>query len=264
MAGLTIDSSGNLYGTTNSGGSGQFGFGGTVFELSPPSQPGGTWSETILYSFGASREDASGPQASVIFDAQGNPYGTTIAVGELGPGAVFQLMPPSEPGGAWTENILHAFGSVPRDGATPQSALTLAPSGVLLGTTEEGGVNYGVVFALAPPSGPGGSWQYGLPYTFTGRLDGGNPQSRLTLLPGKNPIIYGTTRRGGAFDEGTVYQLVPPLPGGSWTEAPVYSFSGGNDGGHPESGVVVYSYALFGTTTEGGSHGFGTAFRLSR
>lgn len=68
---LTFDKSGNLIGATGAGGAyGQ----GAIFELTPN---GGSWSETVLYSFGASSSDGYAPQGSLIFDAQGNIYGVT-------------------------------------------------------------------------------------------------------------------------------------------------------------------------------------------
>lgn len=269
MASLITDSAGDLYGTTGEGGTHEM---GTAFELSPPSQ-GGAWTETILYNFGAFQGDASGPSASLIFDSAGNLYGTTVAGGNVFPGrgAVFELSPPSQSGGAWTETILHSFGSIQNDGLNPMAAVTVTPSGALLGTASAGGLkNNGTVFALSPPSSTDGSWQYSVPIRFSGGLNGWQPESRITLLPGKNPLLYATTFRGGSFDQGVVYQLVPPAPGGSWSEIPVYNFTGGSDGGRPQGGVIVHGPALYGTTTQGGTKncfiqpGCGTVFRLSQ
>ncbi len=270
LAGLVFDAEGNPYGTTGFGGAHGL---GTAFELSLPSQPGGVWTETILYAFGAFPGDAVGPAAPLVCDPVGNLYGTTAAGGTGGPGegTAFELLPPSRPGGPWTEAILHSFGSLPNDGANPMAAVTLTPSGALLGTASAGGLkNSGIVFALAPPSSPGGPWQYGVPVHFAGGLNGLQPESRIILVPGKNPLLYGTTLRGGSFDQGVVYQLIPPTPGGSWSEIPVYNFTGGSDGGRPQGGVIVHGPALYGTTTQGGTKncfiqpGCGTVFRLSQ
>ncbi len=266
MAGLIIDAQGNLYGTTSTGGSGMFGF-GTAFELSPPTQ-NASWSETVLYNFGSFQDDGSLPEAPLISDSSGNLYGTASFGGtESNNGTVFQLAPPQQPGGPWTETILHDFGSVPNDGTSPTAGLTITPSGALLGMTPGGGPPlhpFGVIFALAPPSSPGGDWGYVLAYIFTGSLDGGIPQGSLTLLFGKSPVLYGTTSLGGLFGEGIVFQLTPPGPGGTWVETPLYNFTGGNDGARPESGLLLHNYALYGTTLKGGVHGLGTAYRLSR
>jgi len=266
MAGLVIDNAGNLYGTTIEGGSGTFGFGGTAFELSPPSQPGGPWNETIIYNFGSFATDGYDPHSPLIFDSSGNLYGTTEAGGTFTTGTVYQLSPPSQSGAEWTETILHSFGSIPNDGRDSTTGLTLTPSGALLGTTQAGGIDYGVVFALSPPSTPGGPWHYGLPYIFRGFPDSTQPQSSLTLIPGKAPALYGTTYGGGVYDKGTVFRLTPPTePGGGWTETLVYTFTGGSDGGSPSGGVLLQGYALYGTTALGGSlEDCGTAFRLSQ
>ena len=81
FAGLLQDAVGNLYGTTLTGGAGQggSGSGGTVFELAPPAQSGGPWTEAVLYSFCsvAACADGSNPYAGLIQDAAGNFYGTT-------------------------------------------------------------------------------------------------------------------------------------------------------------------------------------------
>src|SRR5208282_5317816 len=100
-AGLFMDASGNLYGTTAGGGAwGK----GTAFELSPPSAAGGGWTESILWDFG-NGTDGVGPYAGLIMDNGGNLYGTTKCGGTYGysvphcPGTVFELMPPATSGG---------------------------------------------------------------------------------------------------------------------------------------------------------------------
>ena len=96
--GLVMDSSGNLYGTTAYGGTGncvllgtKVGC-GTVYELSPPQQQGGAWTETILYSFQGGN-DGYFPWGNLVFDKKGNLYGTTIGGGAYGGGTAFEITP---------------------------------------------------------------------------------------------------------------------------------------------------------------------------
>jgi uncharacterized repeat protein (TIGR03803 family) len=109
-SGLVFDGSGNLYGTTQDGGSGTACSGrcGTVFELSPAG--GGAWTYTILYNFKGGN-DGFYPFAGVILDAQGNLYGTTSAGGAADRGTAFELT-----SGTWTKTILHSFHVNTKDG----------------------------------------------------------------------------------------------------------------------------------------------------
>lgn len=141
-AGPVADSSGNLYGTTFSGGDENCGYGsgcGTVFKVAPD----GT--ETVLYAFSDSGNNA-GPMAPVILDKAGNLYGTTAGVTGGAAGTVFKLAP------SGTETVLATFDG--SDGGTPLSGLIADTKGHLYGTTEEGGsgcfndVGCGVVFEI--------------------------------------------------------------------------------------------------------------------
>lgn len=148
--GVVQDSNGDLYGTTQSGGSAGY---GTVFQLSPPSAPGGNWTETILYNFaGTPAGDGSQPNSVPVLGPGGVLYGTTFDGGTTGHGAIYEVLPPSSPGGNWTEVILYSF-SGGADGWAP-NGVALGPDGNLYGTTEIGGVskggirNQGTVFQL--------------------------------------------------------------------------------------------------------------------
>lgn len=153
-AGLVLAPSGIFYGTASGGGRDQF---GTVFALSPPTQMGGAWTETVLHSF-TLLSDGGNPGGSLILDASGNLYGTTAVGGNYscnagfndGCGVVFKLAPPAQQGGGWKETVLHAFtgGS---DGIQPESALISGKFGLLYGTTEAGGASgAGTVFGVVP------------------------------------------------------------------------------------------------------------------
>lgn len=132
----TLDSSGNIYGTTESGGIGQCQGGGcgTVFELSPPAHRGGTWKETLLHVF-TGAADGGAPLSTLIIDATGNLYGTTVDGGAHLKGAAFELI---RSGGKWNERVLHSFGAG-GDGQYPGSGLAFGKGGALYGTTPFGG-----------------------------------------------------------------------------------------------------------------------------
>jgi uncharacterized repeat protein (TIGR03803 family) len=135
--GLIFDASGNLYGTTSSGGAGG---GGTVFKLTPSA---GSFTFSLLFSF----TGGGGPAASLTMDAAGNIYGTTTNDGAFGQGSVFKLTPS---GGGFTLTSLHDFtGGV--DGGRPFSNVVFDAAGNLYGTTSQGGANSaGVVFEITP------------------------------------------------------------------------------------------------------------------
>jgi uncharacterized repeat protein (TIGR03803 family) len=145
QAGLVLDAAGNLYGTTQGGGT----YGdGIAFELTPAG--GGNWAEKVLYSFCAQPKcaDGAGPFADLIVDATGNLYGTTGNGGTYGYGTVFELSPTA--GGGWTEQVLNSFGNG-TDGYGPAAGLLFDASGNLYGTTYDGGLyNEGTVFELSP------------------------------------------------------------------------------------------------------------------
>lgn len=140
-AGMVVDAAGNLYGTTLQGGtSGN----GTVFELMP--HPGGSWSESVLYSFQGGADGAQ-PYGGVTLDASGNLYGTTFGAQD-NLGTVYKLTPSS--GGHWTKTILHSF-TGGEDGRYPQAGVILDSSGNLYGATFRGGAwDRGVAFEITP------------------------------------------------------------------------------------------------------------------
>jgi uncharacterized repeat protein (TIGR03803 family) len=98
---------------------------------------GSSWKETVLHSFGAFEGDGINPESTLVFDAAGNLYGTTYAGGANGYGTVFELI--AEPGGGWTESVLHSFNLSSTDGANPYVGVILDANGNLFGTTGYGG-----------------------------------------------------------------------------------------------------------------------------
>jgi uncharacterized repeat protein (TIGR03803 family) len=247
VAGVILDTSGNLYGTTSAGGTVCENGCGAVFELTPPSIQGGAWTESILHFFQVS--DGALPMAPLIFDQIGNLYGTTYLGGTFQVGTVFELSPPSVQGGVWTETVLHSFNN--KAGNFPQAGLTLAANGVFYGTTSAGGTGRaGLVFGLEPTSTPGSSLRYIVLHNFGGS-DGGVPVAGVTL--GGASTLYGTTRAGPAG--GIVFQM--SFAHGTWTETVLYTL-----GGLPEAGVTLYKGALYGTTSEGGFKNEGVVYKL--
>jgi len=278
--GLVIGKSGVLYGTAEVGGSfgSPLGFAGVVFSMTPPSTPGGSWTETVLHGFTGS--DGAFPFGGVAIGHGGVLYGTTNIGGDFscsadsqGCGTVFSLTPPVAPGGSWTETVLYSFTGSP-DGAGPGAGIVIGSGGVLYGTTFGGGAGSpcsggcGGVFSLMPPASPGGQWSEAVLHSFAG-TDGANPDASVVLSSGG--VIYGTTHAGGTDGGGTVYSLTPPAsPGGPWTGADLYNFglSRGysKHGSNPYAGVVIgKAGVLYGTTTVGGERGgggYGTVFEL--
>jgi hypothetical protein len=129
--GVVFDKAGKLYGaTTDGGGECPPAQCGIVFQLAPPAKKGDPWTETVLHVFkGNAAGDGNTPVGSVIIDSSGNLYGTTGYGGtgtcellgeKVGCGTVYELSPPAEKGGAWTETVLYSF---------PTAKLWLRPNG---------------------------------------------------------------------------------------------------------------------------------------
>jgi uncharacterized repeat protein (TIGR03803 family) len=251
---------GVFYGVTQDGGAtGR----GTVFSLSPPAQPGGDWTETILYSFRAV-PDAAFPSSELALDADGNLYGNALQGGVNNLGAVYRLAPPAVPGGRWTESVIHSFNGT--DGTLPIGRLIFDDEGALYGTTSGGGAREGgTVFRIDPPAVPGDPWTQEVLFAFSGGRDGGSPDAGVTM--DRQGRLFGVTENGGNGvpipSGGVVFVLEPPgEPGGVWTETVLHAF-GGNDGFRPIAPLLLRNGTIYGTTAQGGAFGTGTAFSLS-
>jgi uncharacterized repeat protein (TIGR03803 family) len=256
--GLIFDATGNLYAASASGGA--FGDWGTVYELSPREH--GEWKQEVLHSFNFNGIDGYYPFGSVVFDASGNLYGTTLVGGEQGLGIVYQLKPNRR--GGWTETILHSFVADGVDGIEPYSGLTIDSAGNLYGTTVAGGsVGAGTVFDVSP-DGQGG-WTERVVYAFGSQNNDGYSPIGDDLIFDSAHNLYGTTQYGGVYGGGTVFQLTPQQNGG-WTEQVLYSFcaqTNCTDGAYPVSTLVFDAQGnLYGTTTSGGSYSSGAMFKL--
>ncbi len=193
--GLTADSDGVLYGTTEAGGAHDH---GTAFSLAPPS-PGGDWTEKVLWSFSGPPGDGDGP-GPVLIGPRGVLYGVTPDGGAYFNGTAFSLIPSAQ-GTSWTEKVLRNFRSFAAD---PVGPVVLDGSGQIYGVAQEGGRHgLGFVFRLTPPSSPGGDWGVAILHDFSG-TDGSKPQP---LFHGPRGVLYGATFGGGSQNYGTVFSL---------------------------------------------------------
>jgi uncharacterized repeat protein (TIGR03803 family) len=250
---LIADSVGNLYGTTQFGGSSAtpetLGY-GTVFEVSA------TGTEAVLHSFAGPPTDGSQPYAGLVRDAAGNLYGTTAYGGAYDYGTVFEVA------ASGAETILHSF-TGGKDEAQPLGNLLLDSSGNLYGTAAgEFTGQFGTVFRLAP------SGKIMELYTFAGTPnDGSFPRSGL--IHDGAAGLYGTTEGGGLYLSGTVFELNKAGP-----DTILYNFTGESDGGGPAANLIHDAAGnLYGTTIEGGNtpagcdfdtyFGCGTVFKVT-
>jgi len=197
---LTSDAAGNLFGTTNFGGTPACSC-GVVFELSRSSS--GSWKETILHSFTGGKDGAI-PQ-SLVFDSSGNLYGAAERGGITnncfaGCGVVFKLTRGSH--NVWRETVLHKFDGV--NGLEP-SGLTFDNSGTkLYGSAYSSAVGVGLIFDLVPDD----NWAETVAYEFSGSfVNGAEPVGPLVLDSAGN--VYGTTILGGSNDVGVVFEVTP-------------------------------------------------------
>jgi uncharacterized repeat protein (TIGR03803 family) len=258
-AAMTLDAHGNLYGTTQAGGSGSCSC-GTVFELSRSAH--GVWTETTLYTFAGGADGSNPRYANLIFDAAGNLYGVTEFGGTALGGTVFELSP--QAGGGWTESVLYAFAGGASDGANPFGGLVFDTAGNLYGSASSGGSSQcggggcGGVFELSPQ--PGGGWKEQMLYFFQNGSDGINPTSLLIIDPTGN--LYGMTQFGGSAGCGTVFKLSPGT-GGTWSEKTLHEFTGEPDGCLPFLNMLRVGGNLYGVTEAGGAKGDGAIFQIT-
>jgi uncharacterized repeat protein (TIGR03803 family) len=129
--------------------------------------------------------------------------------------------------------------------------------GIFFGTTTAGGASgAGTVFAVSAAG------KEVVLYAFAGGKDGSNPQAGLAMDASGN--LYGTNSAGGANNNGTVFKLTHPTKGSKWIETILYNFGTGSDGAVPLAAVKFDKAGnLYGTTSAGGSYGYGTIFELT-
>jgi len=204
---------------------------------------------SVVHNF-TGGSDGGGPLNGLTSDGAGDLYGTTSSGGTTNHGVVFRL---NQEG---VETVLYNFkdGS---DGAYPQGALIRDKAGNFYGTTLGGGTaGTGTVFGITPKG------VERVLYSFAGGTDGADPEAGLAFDATGN--LYGTTTAGGANGTGTVFKLTVPEKGAKWKETVLYSFGSAPDGATPVAGVTFDKAGnLYGTTSAGGTYGYGTIFQLT-
>jgi hypothetical protein len=282
-----IDARGDLYGTTRSGGTGraclyESSGCGTVFELQPPSQPSGSWKESILHSFLGTPTDGAVPTSSLV--PRGNSlYGTTELGGAsarcpyiTGCGTIYKIAL-SDSGSS--ERLVYSFSvsDSQNDGALPGQILD-GGNGKLYGVTAYGGgggtgmkceveVNgpYGCGTLYSIPFNGGKKMHDTILHAFTGTPDGQQPNS---ISGNAASGFYGLTQYGGSavcntqFGCGTIFAIA--RSGSKWNESLLHSFVG-SDGAYPNGPVLLIGSHLYATASVGGSAPCecGTLFQLT-
>jgi uncharacterized repeat protein (TIGR03803 family) len=245
VAGVTLDSAGNVYGTTENGGSDHA---GTIFEISPNGSGG--YTQKTIHSF--KQSDGGYPMGNVIIDSVGNLYTLTGIGGTIGEGTLVELSPKT--GGGWTETVLYNFSDI------PGPYLTVDASGNFYGIAGGGNNNQGVIWKISPTAE--GTYTEQVLYdicTETACAIGTGPVNVVLDAAGN---IYGTNYAGGAYTYGTAFELSPSV-GGGYTATVLHNFGNGTDGEQPDGRLLLSGGVLYGATTYGGKHGGGTIFQVT-
>jgi uncharacterized repeat protein (TIGR03803 family) len=239
-AGL-INVNGTLYGTTQDGGGNG---GGTVFSITT------SGAKTVLHSFTGAPDDGAYPEGGLT-NVNGTLYGTTQGGGANHDGTVFTITT------SGAETVLYSFKGYPDDGEGPGRSL-IDVGGTLYGTTVRGGSHCkngpfghgcGTVFAITT------SGTETMLYSFKGHPDGQFPGGALVNVGG---TFYGTTFRGGKYDDGAAFKIMK-----SGNETLLYSFVNASDGQGP-GGLINVNDTLYGTALDrGGIGNGGTVFSIT-
>jgi len=260
QAALSIDSSGNIFGTTQSGGKYN---NGTIFEFTPS---GKTWKYKLIHSFDSTDGGAYYPYGGITQGADGYYYGTTEYGGyAYNAGTIYRMF--LEKSGWSVQNVFYFLEG--GDGIYPLTSLTIDPTGNLYGTTYAGGSGEacgggcGTVYKMT--LGKTNKYTQSVIYSFQGSYkDGINPYYGADLAIDASGNLYGTTQTGGSTDnEGIVFELTPKK--GTYKETVLHAFedSSGDDGYYPRGGPILVNGKVYGTTYSGGTHGTGIVYEIT-
>jgi uncharacterized repeat protein (TIGR03803 family) len=213
-----------------------------VYELTPS---GNGYTESVLYSF-LGGTDARMPSSGLVWDNNGNLFGTSEYGGAYDWGTVFELT--YVVGVGWKDHVLYSFQNTV-DGRIPAVGVIFDSAGNLYSTTPDGGSGGGgTIFELSPS---GDTWTFKLLYSFSGQYNlFCGPGATLAMDAAGN--LYGTTVCDGIYNAGNVFKLSNTQNG--WEYTSLYDFTGGSDGAYPLSNVSIDTDGtLYGTTQEGGN-----------
>lgn len=248
---VSIDKSGNVYGTVPTGG--KYGM-GVVYQLRPSASG---WKLRVIHTFTGGTDGGGGSAGSLLIDSAGNLFGACTVGGSLGFGTVYEVSPVQ---GQWRFTTLYTFKDQP-DGALPYGGLVLDKAGNLYGTTYYAGAHdFGTVYKLTHSNG---HWIESVLYSFQGGNDGASPISSLVADASGN--FYGTTSDGGASTCGcgVIYKMTRGS-GGKWTESVVYQFPGSPDPGFAYNGMITDGKGNFyGATVHGGDNNDGAIYQFT-
>ncbi len=248
IAGVILDSHGNIYGTTTQGGLyGQ----GALFELTPG--VGGSWIFKVLYNLSDQVIGRLG------IDNRGDLYGATLN------GTIFALIPGLS---GWTYKVIAQLLPLPNG---VSAGLLVGKDGVLYGTSYSGGIGTcfgqnsgcGFVFQVTRKAGV---WRASTIYDFKGApSDGAGPNGEL--LSDSQGNLYSTTQAGGSGacsgGCGTLFRLV--RSNGVWKEQILHNFAGGTSDGMSPSSEPIFdgAHELIGTAENGGTANCGVIYKWS-
>lgn len=204
---------------------------------------------TTTGNYGVIHNAGSNLFNSLVQANNGVLYGMTNNGGQYSLGTIFSCTTSGDYG------VIHTFsGTSYGDGENPFGNLIQTNNGVLYGMTADGGqYGSGTIFSCTT------SGDYGIIHNFLGFPSDGSRPLGSSLIQSNNGLLYGMTSEGGQYNFGTIFSC--STNGGYGI---IYNFSGSPDGVFPWASLIeVNGNYLYGTTTAGGQHGWGTIFKIS-